>query len=79
LDKAYWKYSHKDLVKLVGLKTQFEIAKSYQTHESFRLVAFEALGGGKNKSSTPSSEGIKPVEDFQELMAAFTSIGGSLG
>jgi len=78
LRKVYWTHSHNDLVKIVDVRTQYEIAKAYQIHESFRLVAAEVFGGGKSSSSTPSPEG-KPVETMQELMAAFASVGGSLG
>lgn len=46
-------------------------------HESFRLVAAEALGGGKSSGEAPS--GVKPVETMQELMAAFSQVGGTLG
>lgn len=78
MNKIYWSHSQNDLIKIVDIRTQYEIAKAYQIHESFRLVAAEVFGGGKNGNGAPSS-GSKPVETFQELMAAFSSVGGQFG
>jgi hypothetical protein len=67
------------LVKLVDVRTQYEIAKAYQIHESFRLVAAEVFGGSKKTGNAPSTTGVAPIEDYQSLMRAFSEMGGQLG
>lgn len=50
------------------------MAQAYQTFESFRLVAQEALGGGSTRGpAIPESEAIG---SYDELVAAFTNVGG---
>lgn len=61
----------------MGIKAQFEVAKALQIHESFRLVAAEALGGKSGSKSSASSE--RPVETMDELMMKVAALGGRIG
>jgi hypothetical protein len=76
LDEIYWSHSHNDLVTLVGIKTQYELAVSYQNYESIRLVAAEALGG-KPKGQQSNSDGA--IQTMDELVRKFQSFGGKVG
>jgi hypothetical protein len=75
LNEIYWSHSHDDLVTLVGIRTQYEMAVAYQNYESFRLVANEALGGGKRQSHS-EGEGIQTMD---ELVRKFQMVGGRVG
>ncbi|CCV12933.1 hypothetical protein MESS4_510100 [Mesorhizobium sp. STM 4661] len=77
LRETLWSHTHFDLQTIVSLKTQFVLAQGYQTFESFRLVAQEALGGGR--SSTAAIPESDAIGSFGELAAAFSNIGGSIG
>lgn len=52
------------------------MAHHFQDYESFRLVVNEALGGTTSQQEANDSEAIGT---FEELAAAFQSIGGTIG
>lgn len=54
------------------------MVQTYQNHESLRLVIAEALGGS-TESKGPSKNDVKPVQTYEELVAAWTGLGGMVG
>lgn len=64
---------------MVRLKTNYEIVRSLQDLEHFRMVANEALGGG-NSNGTPSSPAsVPPSKDVPQNLNDFMTAWKSLG
>lgn len=61
---------------MVGIRTQYELALALQNYESIRLVAAEALGGGKKRAAVEEDGAI---QDMNELVRKFQMLGGKIG
>jgi hypothetical protein len=76
LDEVFWTHSYRDLETLVAIKTEYEVAVRFQEYESLRLAIAEALGGTTSSSSVNEEEAVTTRE---QLMAAFSAVGGMVG
>lgn len=75
ITEVYWSHTLHDLKTMMRIRTEYELANSFQLFESLRLAINEALGG--TEGGTPQQE--KPLETYAELERAFAELGGMIG
>jgi hypothetical protein len=73
LDRVIWSNTFGDIQTKVRLKIQLELAKSHQQYENLAKVVVLALGGKPSEGSSHQDK-PKPVETWDELVAAFGGV-----